>query len=77
MRRTPAIAPLERTLLEEGETVLDTTPAPSDEEDVSELDWRDDTVIASALLGNNEQIRRHRDLRRTGTCGPTIESVDL
>ncbi len=37
----------------EEETVLDTTINHSDEDDASELDWGNDTVIASALLGMN------------------------
>jgi hypothetical protein len=55
LKGSPATAPLQRTLLEESapeeETVLDTTLDSAEEDSASELGWRNDNVIASAILG--------------------------
>jgi hypothetical protein len=59
LKGSQASAPLKRTLLEEEapqaspeeETVLDTMLAPAEEDSASELDWGNDTAIASAILG--------------------------
>jgi hypothetical protein len=59
LKGSQAPAPLKRTLLEgegpqaspEEETVLDTTLGSAEEDSASELDWGNDTVLASAILG--------------------------
>jgi hypothetical protein len=59
LKGSQASATLKRTLLEgegpqaspEEETVLDTTLGSAEEDSASELDWGNDTTIASAILG--------------------------